>query len=242
MISRVMAALFLLATATGCTSIGMTTDARDEQDYGPPQELRVCLLKTADVPEDRANWLITAVNEEFAPFGIYVTVPWIRDWQRPGFTVDKILPELAARELEAPCDRVVGLIDRHAGDFVWGPFLPEVLGAVDDVTSTHGYVVATWGSVNQIPGGPRTAMVHEFYHLIGCPHGLTKTKCYEQIAALKASRERDADFFPGVTANGKYMSRREDVNSALRQALTEEKLTVREKRRRRNALSESGNK
>ena len=38
----------------------------------------------------------------------------------------------------------MALIGRHAGDVAWGALqLPEVLGSVNDATSTHGFVVAT---------------------------------------------------------------------------------------------------
>jgi len=230
----IFALIVLLALGTGCTSIGMDTNKRDTVDYGPSQELRVCLLKTDQVPDDRAGELITAVNEEFAPFGIAVTVPWVRDWERPGFTVHEIFPALLARELEEPCDRLMGLIDYHAGDFVWSLFLPQVLGAVDTETRTHGYVFATVGSINQIGAGPKAAMVHEFYHLIGCPHAATKARCYEQIAALKASRPPGSDLFPGMDDEGKYLHSRAEVNDALRQALAEAEKEKQERRSRGN--------
>jgi hypothetical protein len=236
----ILALIMLLPLGTGCTSIGMDTNKRDTVDYGAPQELHVCMLKTGEVADDRAADLITAVNEEFAPFGITVTVPWIRPWQRPGFTVDSIFPALLARELEEPCDRLVGLIDYHAGDFVWSLFLPQVLGAVDLETHTHGYVFATFGSINQIGAGPRKAMVHEFYHLIGCPHAATKTKCYEQIAALKASRPPGSDLFPGMDDEGKYLHTRAEVNEALRKALAEAEKEKQERRGRSKQTTSPG--
>ena len=235
----IFALILLMVLGTGCTSIGMDTNKRDTVDYGAPQELRVCLLKTDEVPDERAAELITAVNEEFAPFGITVTVPWLRPWERPGFTVYEIFPALLARELEEPCDRLVGLIDYHAGDFVWSLFLPQVLGAVDTETRTHGYVFATFGSLNQIGAGPKSAMVHEFYHLIGCPHAATKTKCYEQIAAMKTSRPPGSDLFPAMDNEGKYLHTRAEVNEVLRQALAEIEKEEQERKTRRQAKTAS---
>jgi len=218
---KIFALIVLLMAGTGCTTIGMDTGKRDTFDYGVQQELRVCLLKTSDIPEGRADALIAAVNEEFVPFGITVTVPWIRDWERPGFTVNAMIPALLARELEEPCDRLMGLVDYHAGDFVWGLFLPQVLGAVETATHTHGYVFATFGTLNQIGYGPKNSMVHEFYHLIGCPHAVTKTKCYEQIAAMKASRPPRSNLFPGMSDEGKYLHTRAEVNGILQQTLAD---------------------
>jgi hypothetical protein len=238
---KIFGLIMFVALGSGCTSIGLDTNKRDTVDYGPPQELRVCLLKTDEVPDDRTDELITAVNEEFAPFGIKLTVPWVRAWERPGFTVNEIFPALLTRELEEPCDRLMGLIDYHAGDFIWSLFLPQVLGAVDTETHTHGYVFATFGSLNQIGTGPRSAMVHEFYHLIGCPHAATKTKCYEQIAALKASRRPPgSDLFPGMDDEGKYLHTRADINELLRQALAEVEKEEQERKSYREQLRRQG--
>lgn len=210
-----------LAALSGCTTIGMHTAARETVDYGPPQELRVCLLKSPDVPEGRSDELMAAVNKEFSRYAIAVSVPWVREWERPAFTASGILEDVLRRDLEPPCDRLIGLVDRHAGDFVWGLFLPEVVGAVDGVSRTRGYVVATWGSLNQIAAEPHVATVHEFYHLVGCGHGVSKTKCYHKIAELKASRPPESDFFPGMEMKGKFIVTREDANQAVRDFLAE---------------------
>ena len=219
---RVSALIVLLVACTGCTTIGTHTTERLKVDYGAPQSLEVCLLRSPDVTQQRTDELIAAVNKEFAPYGITVQVPWIRDWQRPGFTASTIVEDLLNRGIEPPCDRLMGLVDRHAGDFLWGLVLPEVLGAVDDVTRTHGYVVATLGSVNQAFMGPHMAAVHEFYHLVGCPHGLTKSRCYHAIAQMKASAPAGSDFFPGLSKDGKYLLTREDANAAIKKYLADE--------------------
>jgi hypothetical protein len=58
-----------------------------------------------------------------------------------------------------PCDRLVALVDRNAGDFLWGLVMPEILGEVDNATHTRGYIVATTGSVNQMIEPPSKAAV-----------------------------------------------------------------------------------
>jgi hypothetical protein len=82
-------------------------------------------------------------------------------------------------------------------------------------------VVATLGSLNQIAAEPQAAIVHEFYHLIGCGHGFAKTKCYHRIAAMKAGRVPDSDFFPGMTEKGELVTSREAANQAVRDFLAE---------------------
>ncbi len=215
---RHIALLALLATGTGCTTIGMDkTEKRDALNYGATQDMRVCFLKTDDVPDERIPEIVTAVNKEFAPYGITVSTPWTRPWTRPGFTVYQILPEVAARELEEPCDRLIALVDRHIGDVAWSLFMPVVLGAVEGLSHTHGYIVATY------PSSPSVA-VHEFYHLLGCHHALIKTECYGKIAELKASRPPQSDFFPAISEDGKFLHTRAEAMEVLRVGLEEEKL------------------
>lgn len=219
---RIAALIVALAVCAGCTTIGADTKVRETVDYGPPQTVEVCFLKDPDVTQQRADELIAAVNKEFAAYNIQATVPWVHEWERPSFTASGILEGVMSHELEAPCDRLVGLIGRHAGDFLWGLLLPEVLGAVDDVTRTRGYVVANWGSVNQLFSEPDVSAVHEFYHLVGCGHGVTKSKCYHKIAEMKASLAAGSDFYPGVTKEGKYLLSREEANEAMRKFLAEQ--------------------
>jgi hypothetical protein len=202
-------------TLSACTTVGSHTKEHATVDYGPTATLRVCLLKNESVAAERADELIAAVNKEFEPYAIKVVVPWVRPWTRPGFEYEAITDEIDTHLLEAPCDRLLGLVDRNVGDFLWGLVMPEVLGAVEPATHTHGFVVATYGSPNQIFLPPAQVAVHEFYHLLGCPHGLTLAKCYQLIAEIKTRVVPDADFFPGVTEKGEYLTTREDVNAVL---------------------------
>ncbi len=195
---RVTGLAAVAAAFAGCTMIGADTREVKRVDFGQPVTLEVCLLKHEDVAQERADLFIAAVNKEFEDFGISVTVPWVREWQRPGFTMNGIMQDVLSRDLEYPCDRMMALVDRHAGDFLWGLLLPEVLGAVDDLTHTRGYIVANFASLNQAFTSTELIAVHEFYHLVGCGHGISKSKCYHDIAGLKASRPPESDFLPGV--------------------------------------------
>ena len=158
--------------------------------------LRVCVLQAAGVSDARVDRLLASVNREFAAYGIEVVVPWVRPWQRPGFGHEAMFDDVARRPLESPCDRLVAFADRNAGDFLWGLALPEVLGSVDDATHTRGFVVANRASINQVFMPPGKVAVHEFYHLLGCPHSGSLTRCYERIARLK--KAHSGDFFPGM--------------------------------------------
>ncbi|WP_206861729.1 hypothetical protein [Lysobacter changpingensis] len=204
---------------SGCTSVGVQTGMRHALDYGPRMQLRVCVLHTPDVKPARVDALIRAVNDEFADYGIEVVVPWSRPWQRAGFSHERLFDDIARRELEAPCDRLVAFVDRNAGDALWGLLMPEVLGMVDEATHTRGYVVATRASLNQLFVSPAKATVHEFYHLLGCPHAESMDACYQRIAALKQARAEGADFVPGVDGEGEFVMTREMANRTLHLAL-----------------------
>ncbi len=95
----------------------------------------------------------------------------------------------------------------------------EVLGAVDNATHTHGFVVANLGTVDQLFSPPSAATVHEFYHLVGCPHSLTLTKCYHDISELKNHTDPAKGFVPGIDAKGQFLVTRAEVNARLRLAM-----------------------
>ena len=218
-LAAVAAALLLSA----CTMIGAhDLEAMRGVDFGPRETIRFCVLRADDVSEDRARALIIAVDREFDRFGLDVEAVWIRPWRRPGFTVTAILGDVVVRPLRPPCDRLVALVGRHLGDTLWGVVLPEVLGAVETVTHTKGYVVATFASLGQIGLGPTEGAVHESYHFLGCGHGLVMGECYRSIAAIKdhARRNRAAgrDFFPGLTTDGRPINTRNDAESHLHRA------------------------
>lgn len=221
-VAKLAATVPLLSALAGCTTIGADTAERHRIDFGEPVSLEVCLLKHEEVDQRRADLFIAAVNREFADFGIEVTVPWTREWERPAFTVNGIMQDILAREIEPPCDRLMALVDRHAGDFLWGLLLPEVLGAVDDLSHTRGYIVANFASLNQAFTSVELTAVHEFYHLVGCGHGVSKSKCYHDIAALKASRPAGSDFLPGADRDGMFLLTRDAANDAVRGYLAEQ--------------------
>lgn len=214
-----LAVLAISLLLGACTSVGAPTARQQAFDYGPPMQLRVCVLRAEGLSPERVDTLIAAVNDEFAPYGLEVVVPWVRPWQRTSFTHGDMLADVVGRELEPPCDRLVAFVDRHVGDFLWGLVMPEVLGGVDEATHTRGYIVATRASVNQLFTPPTKATVHEFYHLLGCPHSRDLTGCYARIAALKRQARAGTGFVPGVAPYGRFLATREEANGELRQAV-----------------------
>lgn len=201
-----------------CTTVGVHTGERFTQEYGPPVQMRVCVLRTEGVSPERVDALIAAVNREFTTYGIEVVVPWIRPWARTGFTHQRVFDDVVGRDLEAPCDRLVAFVDRNPADVLWGMLMPEVLGSVEEVTHTHAYIVATRASFNQLFMPPEKSTIHEFYHLLGCPHSGSLSKCYTRIAALKRQFDPEADFLPGIGGDGRFLLTRAATNAALRRA------------------------
>lgn len=193
-----------------CASLGAEDAAyRDGIDYGAPRDINVCLLQAPDVDDVRARRIVAAMAQEMRPFGIRVVVAWTRPWQRPGFTERALLRDLAARPLEAPCDRLIALVGRHLGDALWGlPLLPEIVGSVDTASMTRGYVVANRATLAQVWVRPTEVAAHEFYHLLGCPHARSRVLCYRRIATLKRAAG-DSGFFPSMTLDGTLVATRE---------------------------------
>lgn len=207
---------------SGCTTIGLPNHAKlQEMDFGEPETIHLCIIRDTDVSPERVDEVIEILREEFIQYGISIEVPWIRIWDRPGFTYKTIMSDVVTVPLHPPCDRLFALVDRNAGDFLWGLIFPEVLGAVDELTHTKGFSVAEWGSLNQLIVSQNSTAIHETYHLLGCAHDIIKDKCYDQIRHLKheAAQERKTgnDFFPSISRDGKILRTRNEVDNELYQ-------------------------
>jgi hypothetical protein len=204
---------------SSCTMIGLQDmGAVNKRDFGPEERFCVCMYKDDAVSDRRAAEIVSAIREEFEPFGIHVDVPWIRPWQRPGFTSRDILEDIAYRPLEPPCDRLFVLVGRGFKDFLWGVLLPEMNGGVETLTMTKGFAVAELGSLNQLLTlkSPKGIASHEVYHFLGCGHGCLANTCYDQILRIKVAarqnREAGRDFFPAMNFDGRIFWTRGDVN------------------------------
>ena len=215
-------ALCVVTTAlTACTSIGSdNVHVRQRVDFGPPDVLSLCLLVDDGIADTMAEAIINdAWHDEGAVYGLRINVVSVRAWRRPAFTSDGIIKALLREPLPAGCDRLFALIGRHAGDVVWGLFgLPEVLGAVSNDTSTHGFAVVGGVSLNQVFISPRNVVHHEIHHLLGCDGHFNMSRCYDTIATMKRQRLAGADFFPAWDAvNRRLLVSRDAVNARLRE-------------------------
>ena len=213
-------ALCVVTTAlAACTSIGSdNVHVRQRIDFGPPDTLSLCLLVDDGITDTTAEAIIdTAWRDEGAVYGLRIDVVSVRAWRRPAFTSEGIMKALLRQPLPAGCDRLFALVGRHAGDALWALFgLPEVLGAVANDASTHGFAVVAGVSLNQVFISPPSVVRHEIYHLLGCDEHFNMAHCYDTIAAMKRRRLAGADFFPAWDAvNRRLLVSRDAVNTRL---------------------------
>lgn len=216
-------ALLTLAFLSGCSTVGVHhAPARNSMDFGPREEIRICLYAEDGISEDDALRIMAPVQNEFTAYGVDISIPWVRPWTRDGFFSGGIFAAVAMQQLEAPCDRLLTLVGRNAGDVLWGLVGAEVLGAVDLATHTRGYVVGKRASINQLLQSPSDVAVHETYHLLGCSHNLVLSDCYGRIRELKQltrdNRSAGNDFFAAITAKGKPVLNRRQADTLVHTA------------------------
>ena len=209
----------LMVFFAGCTALPELTEPGAESGaLAAPVELRVCVLRDENVATERAGQIMAAISEELTGFGIAVTIPWMREWQRASFGHRGLIRDIATRPLEVPCDRLLALVGRDARDFLWGLLLPEILGAVETRTYTKGYAVAETGSLNQLFSftSPDKIVLHEVLHLIGVQHEHSPADARNRIVALKRmavlNRSDGCDFFPTMTPKGEILRSRLEVD------------------------------
>lgn len=219
--ARVIAACLGLVLLAGCTSVGIhSSSARAQLDFGAPDTVSLCLYLDEGISEQRGRTLIDEAWRDEAPlYGLQIKVASVTRWRRPAFMMDGIIDGLLREPLTPGCDRILALIGRHVGDVVWGILpLPEMLGAVNEETLTHGYAIARRASLNQIFTSPTSVVRHEIYHLLGCDEHFQMKRCYAQIASLKRWKQTQrSDFFPAWDlVNKRMLVSREAVNARLR--------------------------
>lgn len=213
----VLAVLGLMLSA--CTTMGPQHAAvREQFEFGPPETLSICLYVDQGIGEEAGRALVENAWQDAAKlYAIDVKVVSVAQWSRPAFDMDGILADLRQKPLEAPCDRVLALVGRNFGDFLWGLVGPEILGAVNTESLTHGYAVAKIASVGQVLNSPSEIIEHEIHHLLGCGEHSNMNACYQRIAELKRwKHEYGADFFPSWDmVNNRMIVSRVDVNARL---------------------------
>ena len=212
-------------------------------DFGPPEEVRFCVFLEEGISKEYAEKLLLAWNEgEGKRYNLFLRPVSFESRKRGGFTYKGILKDIMKIPLHGNCDRVIFFVGRNFGDVLYGiaelyiPLL-EVLGAVDDETLTHGFVIASIVTPNQLLSealfpSRQEVTIHELYHFFGCEHSYTTMdECYKQIQTLKEtyrdlqSREYYAQrgeepFFPTRSLTAKaVLTTRQEVNTLLENAL-----------------------
>jgi hypothetical protein len=210
----------LVAALSGCTAIGVhDSKIRARLDFGAADRVALCVYVDQGISEGAARALIAdAWTTEGRLYGLAVDVVSVVPWKRRGFMMDDIMATITREPLTAPCDRVMALVNRHLGDIAWNLLqLPEILGAVNDETLTHGYTVARRASVNQLFESPAAVARHEIYHMLGCDEHFNMGRCYAQIARLKRFKQATgSDFFPAWDlTNKRIVPTRDEVNARL---------------------------
>ncbi len=222
--------IFALLFVLQCTTIGFHENSvRSSMDFGVQQEFKVCTYKEEGIDEEEISSLFQYWNEELSWYSlkaIHVDKGYL---ERPGFTGFDILNYLYTLPLTEGCDRILYLKGRQWKDilyefFTLGIFAGigiklEMQGAVETNTNTRGYIKAKYISTLQILfTSPKSTLVHEGYHLLGCGHQLFMQECYEDIQKVKSAAkytQGDQNFFPSKTKSGNVFKNRFQVNQVF---------------------------
>ncbi|MBM9547667.1 hypothetical protein JWG40_11610 [Leptospira sp. 201903074] len=201
-----------------CTTIGFhETKIREGISFGPEANFRVCVLREPDITAEEAEGLFLAWNEELSFYKLKAKLVLLDVIERPGFWGTDILSYLMTIPLPNDCDRILYLKGRTWGDigfevFTLGIFVGvglklEVQGAVEGQTNTRGYIKAKYiSTIQMLFTSPKSTLIHEGYHLLGCGHQLFMKDCYDKIRDVKlllTDPNRDPNFFPIITTTGK---------------------------------------
>lgn len=201
--SRLSQAMLLLLAISACSHVGAP------QAMTPPEdglvELRLCVLTNLDgitAPDDLD--FLSAMQGEFAQYGIAIVVPWVKPWGVGSIDSSNAISQLSKIRLPIDCDRLFAIVAPTPIDFIGGLLGIEILGAVDKRTHTRGFIRGEKVSLNQAFFPPSDVAIHETYHLLGCNDGFDDDDCLRTMmrlrAAAKDTQGRKSHFFP---ANGK---------------------------------------
>lgn len=212
--------LFIL---TNCTTIGFHQDKlRESLSFGEPVSFRVCVIKEKGILDQDVSALFEVWNEELSLYKLKAEATILLEIERPGFYGSDILDYLINTRMPDQCDRLLYLKGRTWGDIVFEVFTLgifagiglklEVQGAVEAKTNTKGYIKAKYISTIQlIFTSPKSTLIHEGYHLLGCGHQLFMEECYERIKDVKlllTDPNRDPNFFPNINSSGRKILKR----------------------------------
>jgi hypothetical protein len=201
-------------------------------DFGEVQDLKVCVLYENSLNLEEVGELEKAWAKELELYKIHLEFTRKIQTARIGFFSGEVIQELYTYKLEENCDRILYLVGREGSDIAFeslmiGLFLAtglklEIQGAVETYSNTRGYIKAKYISLLQLLfDSPESTLIHEGYHLLGCPHALWKDECYQIIQSAKKrnlQNESSNKIFSVKSLSGsnpKTWETREDVDKFL---------------------------
>ncbi|WCL49084.1 hypothetical protein [Leptospira sp. GIMC2001] len=180
---------------------------RDSMEWGKNRTIKVCTFYEPGISSEEIQELFVHWNDELKLYSLAVVAINQQEIERPGLTGASILEFLYTLPMSENCDRYLYLKGRNWKDIVFeitslGVFALagiklEIQGAVEAKTNTRGYIKAKYISLLQlIFTSPKSTLVHEGYHLLGCGHQLFLDPCYKQIQdTKKLASERESEIF-----------------------------------------------
>lgn len=198
--------LFLFFILNHCFTVGFhNNELRNKIDFGDFQKLKVCVMYEKTINRNEVLELEKYWNEELQLYKINLEFSKIKPIERKGFWITDIINELYKYKLSTDCDRILYLVGREWSDIAFEIFTlglmfgigvkAEIQGAVEGDSNTRGYIKAKYISTLQLLfTSPKSTLVHEGYHLLGCDHALFKDDCYKKIQSIKKNNSK-RDFF-----------------------------------------------
>lgn len=200
---KLIISLCLVFLFSNCTTVGFHDDKlRKSIDFGEEQNLNVCLFHEEGIDKSEVAELERDWAEELSLYKIKLKFQKTKQVKRFAFFGTDVLDQLRYYKLDSNCDRLVYMVGRTWGDiayeiFTLGIFFGvgvklEIHGAVESYTNTRGFVKAKYAALLQLLfTSPSSTLVHEGYHLMGCPHMLWKDECYKIILEAKNKNRKN---------------------------------------------------
>lgn len=189
--------LILLFVVNNCTTVGFHNESlRKSIDFGEEQPLYVCVLYEDTISKKEVDELEKDWAKELALYKINLKFKKTKKIERQYLFMTNVLDDLIYYKLGPECERILYMVGRTWGDILYeivslGIFYGvglkfEVHGIVESYTNTRGVVKSKYVSLLQILfTSPSSTLIHEGYHLMGCPHMLLKDDCYRIIQSAK---------------------------------------------------------
>ena len=169
----------ILLTLTGCTTIGFDTKVRESYSWEPQTDMTICVLVGPKV--DNAEQISAHSKAEFSQYNINLDFEY-QDWTPPTIGILKAVMQVP---LKAPCDRLFAYLHRPILQSLMS-LVASIEGEVDNASGSRGYgYVSGLSAAMLMVGSGKKVVAHEFYHLMGCGHSMSKNNCYAKIQEMK---------------------------------------------------------